>query len=102
MRLTWGGAPYPEATKSCANFILMKSQTFEHALMQAMVFEIAVAIALIILLFWATYCVIKAGVRDGIRESGLRHQSTQRPSAPPGYKWALVRNTAVVEDMHAD
>ena len=70
--------------------------------MQAMVFEIAVGLALIILLFWATYYVIKAGVRDGIREAGTRQPVAQRPSAPPGYKWAMVRDVSAVEDMRAD
>lgn len=80
-------------------------QQLEAEMARAVIFQIAVSIIILILLFWATYWVIKAGVRDGIREASPWHrapvQATQ-PSAPAGYRWALVKDTMPADDMRAD
>ena len=39
---------------------------------RAAIFEITLSIIVLIVLFWATYWVIKAGVRDGIIEAEKR------------------------------
>lgn len=80
----------------------MNLKALEQAMLQAVILEVAVSIAVMILLFWATYWVIKAGVRDGIKEAKPRAPVPQRPSAPPGYKWELVREIAITDDMRAD
>lgn len=46
---------------------------------------------LLILLFWATYWVIKCGVRDGIREANGERRLPSQPVAPPGYRWTAHR-----------
>jgi len=74
----------------------------ETEMMRAALFEFAIGVILLILLFWATYWVIKAGVRDGIKEAGGGRRTHEKPPAPPGYKWALVKETAHTEDMRAD
>lgn len=80
----------------------MNTKAFEQAMMQAVIFEIAAGIAITILLFWATYWVIKAGVRDGIREANLRSTPPARSMAPHGYKWALVPEEAQPLDLKAE
>lgn len=80
-------------------------QKLEAEMARAVIFEIAISIIILIVLFWATYWVIKAGVRDGIREANPWHRSqvqTSQPRAPDGYRWALVKETAHTEDMRAD
>lgn len=77
-------------------------QQLEAQAQRAAIFEIAVTTAVLIILFWATYWVIKAGVRDGIIEAGPRNRTHEKPAAPPGYRWALVKETAQTEDMRAD
>ena len=56
----------------CARFRRMNTRAFEEALQRQAIFEIAVGLIVLIALFWATYWVIKAGVRDGIIEAGPR------------------------------
>lgn len=80
----------------------MNMQALERAMLQAVIFEIAVGIAVLILLFWATYWVIKAGVRDGITEAMPRMRTQQRAAPPPGYEWKLTRVEANSEDMRAE
>jgi hypothetical protein len=82
----------------------MKDLAFEramNAMQRTALLEFAISIFILIVLFWATYYVIKAGVRDGIRESGLRERSN-RQMAPHGYKWALVKEFADTKPMHVD
>ena len=80
----------------------MNTKALEEGLQRQAVFELAVGLIVLIALFWATYWVIKAGVRDGIIEAGPRQRTHERPAAPPGYKWALVRENAHTEDIRAD
>jgi hypothetical protein len=47
---------------------------------------------------WIAYHVLKAAIRDGIRESGLRTwweptmpKEHEKPRAPAGYRWELMR-----------
>lgn len=80
----------------------MNIQQLEQMAIRALLFEIAVAVIVLILLFWATYWVIKAGVRDGIREAGEGRRTQSKPTAPTGYRWALVKDEATSHDMHAD
>lgn len=80
----------------------MNTRAFEEALQRQAVFELAVGLIVLIVLFWATYWVIKAGVRDGIIEAGPRQRTHERPAAPPGYKWALVKEAEHTEDLRAD
>lgn len=80
----------------------MNTRAFEEALQRQAIFELAVGLIVLIALFWATYWVIKAGVRDGIIEAGPRQGTHARPAPPPGYKWALVKDEAHAEDMRAD
>ncbi|MBS0483623.1 MAG: hypothetical protein JSS06_00150 [Proteobacteria bacterium] len=70
--------------------------------MRALIFEAAVGVIVLILLFWATYYVIKAGVRDGIREAGEGRRAQSKPTAPTGYRWALVKDETTGQDIHAD
>lgn len=77
-------------------------QQLETQMQRLAIFELALTIIILIALFWATYWVIKAGVRDGIIEAGPRNRTHQKPAAPPGYRWALVKETAQTEDMRAD
>lgn len=74
----------------------------ELEMQRAVIFEIAFTIIVLIVLFGALYWVIKSGVRDGITESGSRQRTHEKPAAPPGYRWALVKETATTEDMRAD
>ncbi len=83
----------------------MNTKAFEIALQRQAAFELAIGLIILIALFWATYWVIKAGVRDGIKEAEpwYRGRTTSgRPPAPDGYKWALVKDTTNTEDMYAD
>lgn len=77
-------------------------QQLETQMQRLAIFELALTVIILIALFWATYWVIKAGVRDGIIEAGPRNRTHQKPAAPPGYRWALVKETAQTEDMRAD
>lgn len=81
------------------NIFEMNLQQLEQELVKQALFELAVSIAILILLFWALYAVIKAGVRDGIREAAPRDRSHQRPAAPPGFKWALVKEAHEAPEM---
>lgn len=80
----------------------MNTRALEEALQRQAIFELAIALIILIALFWATYWVIKAGVRDGIIEAGPRQRTHEKPAAPPGYKWTLVKESAHTEDMRAD
>ena len=80
----------------------IKVQQLETQMQRLAIFELALTIIILIALFWATYWVIKAGVRDGIIEACPRNRTHQKPAAPPGYRWALVKETAQTEDMRAD
>ena len=80
----------------------IKVQQLETQMQRLAIFELALTVIILIALFWATYWVIKAGVRDGIIEAGPRNRTHQKPAAPPGYRWALVKETAQTEDMRAD
>lgn len=79
----------------------MNLQQFEIALQRQAIFEIAISLLVLIALFWATYWVIKAGVRDGLREARPWHQGKAMPPTPAGYKWALVPDEKL-PDMRAD
>lgn len=78
------------------------NRQFENALIQWAIAELAVGVIVLILLFWATYWVIKAGVRDGIREADSERRTPRQPVAPPGYRWTLVEDTKPDLDMRAD
>ena len=80
----------------------MNTKALEEALQRQAIFELAVGIIVLIALFWATYWVIKTGVRDGIIEARPRTRTHEKPAAPPGYRWALVKETAQTEDIRAD
>lgn len=80
----------------------MNYQQLQEMAIRAMLFEAAVGVIVLILLFWATYWVIKAGVRDGIREAEGNRRTHERPAAPAGYRWTLVKDSANAEDMRAD
>ncbi len=67
-----------------------------------LIFELSITIAITIILFWLTYHCIKAAVRDGIKESGMNKRTHEKPPAPPGYRWALVRETEHTQEMRAD
>ncbi len=67
-------------------------KAIEEAMVRAALFQLAIGVAVTILMFWLTYLVIKAGVRDGIRESGLRAQGTTERPAPAGYRWVLTKD----------
>lgn len=84
------------------NTLGINMRQLEIEMARAALFELAVGIIILIVLFWASYYVIKAGVRDGIRESGLRNQPGQRPAAPQGYRWALVPETEHTKELRAD
>ncbi|MBS1771204.1 MAG: hypothetical protein JSS77_16260 [Acidobacteria bacterium] len=80
----------------------MNMQQIDTMAMRALIFEASVGVIVLILLFWATYWVIKAGVRDGIREAGSERRTYERPPAPAGFKWALIKEKAATEDMRAE
>lgn len=77
-------------------------QQLEVEMARAMLFQLSITIIVLILLFWATYWVIKAGVRDGIREATPWHRGSAQPTPPAGYRWTLVKETAITEDIRAD
>ncbi|MBV7540003.1 hypothetical protein [Acidovorax sp. sic0104] len=77
-------------------------QQLEAEMVRAAVFQLSISLIVLILLFWATYWVIKAGVRDGIREANPMQRSGGHPTAPPGYRWTLTKDVANAEDMRAD
>ncbi|WP_315531992.1 hypothetical protein [Delftia acidovorans] len=77
-------------------------RALEGALVRNALAELIITIVILAALFWATYYVIKAGVRDGIREAGEDRRVSARPQAPPGYKWTLIKETATAPEMHAD
>lgn len=79
-------------------------QQLEVEMVRALIFQLSISLIVLILLFWATYWVIKAGVRDGIREATPLHKTpaqSSMPPAPPGYRWTLTRDDAT-HDMRAD
>lgn len=81
----------------------MNTKALEQAMMRAAIFELVIGLLVIGVLFWLTYVVIRAGVRDGINESNLRQMNTQK-SQIPGYRWELVKipEGAGNEDMRAE
>lgn len=81
---------------------MINIQAIEHAVLRALIFELAIGILVTILLFWATYWVIKAGVRDGISEATPRHPPEAIRPAPHGYKWVLVPDESEKIDLRAD
>ena len=80
-------------------------QQLQAEMVKAAIFELSITLIVLILLFWATYWVIKAGVRDGIREATPWHRTTAQASMPPtpaGYRWTLAKDDAPATDMRAD
>lgn len=77
-------------------------QRINDAMIRAALFELAIGIAVIIVMCWLTYVVFKAAIRDGIRESGLGERMSAKQMAPPGYKWALVKEFSDTTPMHID
>lgn len=77
-------------------------QNLENTMQRAALFELAISVIVLIVLFWATYYVIKAGVRDGIREAGLRDRGNNKPMAPIGYRWTLEKEYEDTKPMRAD
>lgn len=78
---------------------------FESDMQRLAIFELAITTIILIALFWATYWVIKAGVRDGIKEATPWHRAPAQPAlatAPAGYRWALVKEAMPADDMRAD
>lgn len=66
--------------------------------------ELAIGIIVFALLCWVSYAILKAAIRDGIREGMPRgpmlepqHRARIEPDAPPGYQWKLVK----AEDFRA-
>lgn len=49
----------------------MDMRAFEAAIVRAQLFELAVILVCLILSILITYLVLRAAIRDGIRESGL-------------------------------
>lgn len=74
----------------------------ERAGAQALIFEIAITLIVLIVAWWLTYWCIKNAVRDGIKEATPRRNTHERPAAPPGYKWALVKESIDNQEMRAD
>lgn len=69
----------------------MNLHALETAVLRAAILELLIGIIVLIVLFWATYWVIKAGVRDGIKEAHARRgRRADTPIAPPGYRWTLI------------
>lgn len=79
----------------------MNTRQIEQALIQWAFAELVAGLILLILLFWATYWVIKCGVRDGIREANGERRLPSQPVAPPGYRWTLTE-APKAEDIRAD
>ena len=67
-------------------------QAINEGMFRAALFGLAVSIIGFIAGIWMTYAVLKAAIRDGIKESGLRTPATVERSAPAGYRWALVKD----------
>ena len=87
------------------NTLGINLRQLETEMLRAAIFEFSIGLIIMIAPFWATYWVIKAGVRDGIREATPWHRGAATPTrqiAPDGYKWALVKETAHTADMRAD
>lgn len=80
-------------------------QQLEAEMVRALLFQLSISLIVLILLFWATYWVIKAGVRDGIREASPLQKGSKTSSmapTPPGYRWTLVKDEIATHDMRAD
>lgn len=77
-------------------------QRINEAMIRAALFEFAVGIIVLIIMFWLTYAVFKAAIRDGIKESGLSERMSTKQTAPPGYKWTLVKEFVDTKPMHVD
>ena len=80
-------------------------QQLEAEMVRAAMFELAVTAIVLIILFWATYWVIKSGVRDGIREATPWHRQptpSAMPPTPPGYRWTLTKDDAPDHHIRAD
>lgn len=75
----------------------MNMNQLEIAVTRAAIFEIVVSVIVLIALFWGTYWVIKAGVRDGIieAEKRTRWRDAVRRSEP-------ITNSDRLPDMRAD
>ena len=69
--------------------------------------ELAIGIIVFVVLCWVSYYILKAAIRDGIREALPRgrmfeptiasHRTAMPPEAPPGYQWKLQK----AEDFRA-
>jgi hypothetical protein len=77
----------------------MNMQAIEAEMARQMIFMIAVSVIASAIGLWITYLVIKAAIRDGIKESGLAEALRYRPQSttPPP-----VRSGFVLPDMRAD
>lgn len=69
----------------------------ETAILQAQLAALAGSLLALGAMFWALYFVIKAAIRDGIRESGLVDR--QRPPLPTP---AIGPDTMPMPDMRAE
>ncbi len=58
----------------------------------AWIIELLVLIAATVALLYVSYVLMKNAIRDGINESKLRVDQPKQQMAPPGYKWALVKD----------
>lgn len=77
-------------------------QAINEAMIRAALLSIAISIIGLIAGTWLTYVVLKAAIRDGIKESGLRTPTQQHPNAPAGYRWTLVKADEQPNDLRAD
>jgi hypothetical protein len=81
----------------------IKMPSLDMLFLQATVKVVAIGLIAFIVWCWITYLILKAAIRNGIRESGLprwgqveptlpkERERPAAPEAPIGYRWELVR-----------
>lgn len=81
----------------------MNVQNWQIEVERAMAWSLGLSALATFIFFWILYAVLKAAIRDGINESNMGRPAlgSKQPSAPIGYKWALVKAEVPIEDIRA-
>lgn len=70
---------------------------------RAMAWSLLVGAISTALFIWIAYEVLKAAIRNGIDESKMgRAPIAKQPSAPPGYRWVLVKDEHPTGEIRAE
>jgi len=62
---------------------MLNTRALENEMAQLTIFWIALELGVLLITVWVLYMVIKAAIRDGIRESGIVETLRYRPRPSP-------------------